>query len=90
MLTYHHPPSTTAVRSTNRLRYAGPFLAPGKRGRNGLPRQCRFWVVMHTKVDYVAEQKLINHEYLLVQLIYSGIGVFESVVEQWFHQEALD
>jgi hypothetical protein len=25
-----------------------PFLAPGQRGRNGLPRQCRFWVATHT------------------------------------------
>jgi hypothetical protein len=28
----------------------GPFLALGQRGRSGLPRRCRSWAALHTKV----------------------------------------
>src|SRR5271156_5016283 len=34
------PPSARPIDSG----CAGPFLAPGQRGRNGLPRRCRFWL----------------------------------------------
>jgi len=36
----HPPPSARPIDSG----CAGPFLAPGQRGRNGLPRRCRFWL----------------------------------------------
>jgi hypothetical protein len=51
MLTCPHPLSPTAVRSTFNSSCAGPFLAPGQRGRNGLPRRYRFWVATHKMVD---------------------------------------
>src|ERR1700722_10203632 len=41
------PPSARPIDSG----CAGPFLGPGQRGRNGLPRRCRFWVTMHRMVD---------------------------------------
>jgi hypothetical protein len=41
------PPSARPIDSG----CAGPFLAPGQRGRNGLPRRCRFWVATHRMVD---------------------------------------
>jgi hypothetical protein len=41
------PPSARPIDSG----CAGPFLAPGQRGRNGLPRRCRFWVATHKMVD---------------------------------------
>jgi hypothetical protein len=36
----HPPPSARPIESP----YAGPFLGPGQRGRNGLPRRRRFWL----------------------------------------------
>jgi hypothetical protein len=47
-LTRPHPPPSARPIDSGR---AGPFLAPGQRGRNGLPRRCRFWVATHRMVD---------------------------------------
>jgi hypothetical protein len=41
------PPSARLIDSA----YAGPFLAPGQCGRNGLPRRYRFWVTTHRMVN---------------------------------------
>ena len=47
-LTRPHPlPSARPIDSA----YAGPFLAPGQCGRNGLPRRRRFWIATHRMVD---------------------------------------
>src|SRR5277367_4197763 len=46
-LTRHRPPPSARPIDSG---CAGPFLAPGQRGRNGLPRRCRFWVVTHTLI----------------------------------------
>jgi len=48
LLTLAHPPrslSPTTVRSTNRLTMRGSILAPGQRGRNGLPQRRHFLAV---------------------------------------------
>jgi hypothetical protein len=57
-LTLAHPcsPTLTRPRPPPPARpidsgYAGPFLAPGQRDRNGLPRRCRFWIATHRMVD---------------------------------------
>ena len=57
-LTLAHPcsPTLTRPRPPQPARpidsgCAGPFLAPGQRGRNGLPRRCRSWVATHRMVD---------------------------------------
>ena len=57
-LTLAHPCSSTLTRSrpppSARPIDSGcacPFLDPGQRGRNGLPRRCRFWVATHMMVD---------------------------------------
>jgi hypothetical protein len=48
MLTHPRPPlSARPIDSA----CAGPFLAPGQRGRNGLPRRCRSFVALHTKAS---------------------------------------
>ena len=48
MLTYPHPPPPARPIDSG---CAGAILAPGQRGRNGLPRRCRFWVATHRMVD---------------------------------------
>jgi hypothetical protein len=57
-LTLAHPCSPTLTRPRPPLSArpidsacAGPFLAPGQRGRNGLPRRCRSFVALHTKAS---------------------------------------
>src|SRR5271170_2873459 len=54
-LTRHCPPRSARPID---FAYAGPFLTPGQRGRNGLPWWCCFWVATHTKVDWLYLQPL--------------------------------
>src|SRR5947209_10463307 len=49
MLTYPHPPSPTAVRSTNRLRLRGSISGPWSARPQWAPTAVSFLVATHTK-----------------------------------------
>ena len=80
-LTLAHPCSPTLTRRPARSidsGCAGPFLGPDQRGRNGLPRRCRFWVATHRMLDPPSRLLFSFSCHLAASLLLAGSFVFSS------------